>query len=263
MWRDTRDDLTTDREAHLWWTRSGEVCGRHDIRACEQLLSFNERARLARFQVAAARHEYLVTRAFVRLLLSRYTGLAPGDWCFAANAYGRPAIAAPQLTHALSFNLSHSGGFIACLISRRRLIGVDVEDVHRSAGTLAMSEVFLSPAETAALRATPERQRQMRFFEYWTLKESYMKARGMGLSLPLAKFSFELPPAVPDSPRIHFDDDFVDDPDAWHFELVRPEPRYVVAVSVRKPVGGTVNVSIRREFNLAAEHFSLDNTGCR
>ena len=55
---------------------------------------------------------------------------------------------------------------------------------------LVENPVTLSYQELRAL--PPERQKE-RFFEYWTLKEAYIKARGMGLSIPLGKFSFHYP----------------------------------------------------------------------
>ena len=54
----------------------------------------------------------------------------------------------------------------------------------------AIANRFFSPTEAAALSGVPEHRRQERFFEYWTFKESYIKARGMGLSIPLDRFSF-------------------------------------------------------------------------
>ena len=71
-------------------------------------------------------------------------------------------------------------------------MGVDVEDTERSGETVEIADQFFSPLEAAALRALPADRQRARFFDYWTLKEAYIKARGMGLAIPLEQFSFLL-----------------------------------------------------------------------
>jgi phosphopantetheine--protein transferase-like protein len=71
-------------------------------------------------------------------------------------------------------------------------IGIDVEDITRTVDTDAVAPSVFSPAELADFREAGLEDRRDRFFSYWTLKESYIKARGMGLSLPLDAFWFEL-----------------------------------------------------------------------
>jgi 4'-phosphopantetheinyl transferase len=74
---------------------------------------------------------------------------------------------------------------------------------------------FLSAEELADLNATPAPQRRNQFVEYWTLKESYIKARSMGLSVPLDRFSFHL--EIPGRVRITMDPDLEDSPTRWEF----------------------------------------------
>ena len=98
---------------------------------------------------------------------------------------GKPTIAHPKDIAPLSFNLSHTERLIVCLVALDREVGVDAEDTERAGETVEVADRFFSPTEVAALRALPAQSRRRRFFQYWTLKEAYIKARGMGLSLPL------------------------------------------------------------------------------
>jgi 4'-phosphopantetheinyl transferase len=135
-----------------------------------------ERAQQQRFYFEKGRHEYLVTRALVRTVLSKYVTVDPSTWRFEKNEYGKPAIVYPQGLPPLTFNLSNTTGLIACLVAFGRDVGVDVEDMTRPGETVEIAEQFFSPTEVAALRALPASAQRYRFFEYWTLKEAYIIA---------------------------------------------------------------------------------------
>jgi 4'-phosphopantetheinyl transferase len=119
-----------------------------------------------------------------------------------------------------------------CAVALEAEVGADVEDTLRPGQTVEIANSYFAPAEAAALRALPlERQRE-RFFELWTLKESYIKARGMGLSLPLEQFAFELQPGQP--PRVVFDPRLQDEPEAWQFFQLQLSARHKGALAVRR-----------------------------
>jgi len=109
-----------------------------------------------------------------------------------------------------------------------RALGVDTEDVHTRRADLGIADHYFAADEVAQLRATSPELQQTRFFEYWTLKESYIKARGMGLSLPLAQFGFDL--GQPRSVRIGFRPPLIDDPARWIFWLWRARGDHYVAI---------------------------------
>src|SRR5690606_37373778 len=106
-----------------------------------------------------------------------------------------------------------------------------VENVRRRA-PLDVADTFFAPSEVAALRALPLEQQPQRFFEYWTLKERYIKARGLGLTIPLDQFAFCMEADHP--PRIEIDPRQQDDPAAWQFAHVRPTDEHLVALCVRR-----------------------------
>jgi 4'-phosphopantetheinyl transferase len=215
--------------AHLWYVRTGGI--RADLlRRCETLLSDDERLEWARFRFAETRVEYAVARAVVRTALSQYAEVAPERWRFARNAYGRPEISAPRDVPPLKFNLSHTRGGVACLVGLDRDVGVDVEETSGVGDIISIASRYFAPAEAADLLARPEAERRARFFDYWTLKESYIKALGIGLQLPLDCFSFDLDHGPI---RISFAASQDDQATRWQFAVYRPSSCHVMAAAVR------------------------------
>jgi 4'-phosphopantetheinyl transferase len=202
--------------------------------AYRRLLSAAERERWQRFLVEGARLQHLVARALVRTTLSRYAGVPEDAWQFEPNRYGRPYVSQPTAFRDLYFNLSHSDGLVACAISKSRHIGVDVENIRRDLDILALAPSVFAPPEVASVRQSPPEDRTHYFFSYWTLKEAYIKARGMGLSLALDGFWFDLSGAAP---RVQFSERCPDDPQRWRFRQFTPTVEHKLAVAISPPTG--------------------------
>ena len=220
-------------EIHLWLASYDEIADEHLLAAYRELLNDAEKKQEPRFYFARDRRRYLVTRALVRTVLSRYMPIDPQEWTFATNAYGRPEIAnAREKDPDLTFNLSHTHSLIVLGVTRGRALGVDVENVRAREVSMEIADHYFAPQEMAVLTAAPGQEQQYRFFEYWTFKESYIKARGMGLSLPLDKFSFHYPDdrAV----GIAIDPALADDAARWQFWQFRPSQDYLVAVCAER-----------------------------
>jgi 4'-phosphopantetheinyl transferase len=218
-------------EVHLWCTAWDELSDPALQTAYQALLTADERERRARFYFEKDRLQFLVTRALVRTVLSRYAPRAPADWRFERNTHGRPYVVDPP-EGTPYFNLSNAHGMVVCAVTcTSDEIGVDVEDETRMTRPVEIADRFFAEPEVAALRAQPPELQRARFFAYWTLKESYIKARGMGLAIPLGRFWFELDRG-PDI-GIGLDPSLGDDPAGWRFALLRATPRHPVAVGVR------------------------------
>jgi 4'-phosphopantetheinyl transferase len=218
-------------EVEIWLTSMaavGEALRQHYT----QLLSAPEHARWQRFLVAGARDQYLIGRALLRTTLSRYADVPEEAWVFETNPYGCPFVAEPAAQRDLRFNLSHTDGLVACAVTRQDDIGVDVENTAREVDPLALAPTVFAAEEIADVAATPPELRLQRFFSYWTLKEAYIKARGIGLSLPLDGFWFELGGSVP---RIRFSDRCPDRSECWYFEQRRPTARHKLAIAAATP----------------------------
>ena len=204
------------------------------------LLSADELAREARFYFAADRERFAIGRALTRLQLSRFLGGDPRGWRFRVNGHGRPELDLPPGTAPpLGFNVSHTPGLVACAVTSTPDVGVDVEIVTRRLNH-DIADRFFAPREVADLRALPVEQQPHVFFDYWTLKEAYIKARGLGLALPLAHFAFRLRP--PAAPTIGFDAEIDDDPSSWQFAQAWPDPDHRLGLAVRRGEGPDFDV---------------------
>ncbi len=244
------DLALTSGEVHLWLTHYDGIDDEQLHAAYRALLDDAERIQEPLFHFARDRRRYLVTRALVRTVLSRYADVAPEAWGFTANAFCRPDVA-NEAGRDLSFNVSHTHSLIVLAVTRGRAIGVDVENVQAREVSLGIADHFFAPAEVAVLRSRPREEQQYRFFEYWTFKESYIKARGMGLSLPLDKFSFHYPDDRGVEIAIH--PELGDDPARWQFWQFRPRPEYLVALCVERTADGPPVVTVRQTVPLAGD----------
>lgn len=217
------------------------------IRRYLSMLEPHELEQYRRFMFDQHRQEYLVTRALVRTTLSLYVPRAPEDWRFVRTDHGRPLIAGAESdprTRWLTFNLSNTTGLVACAVVRERELGVDVEWMDRRGQALEVADRFFSAPELEELRARPEELRLDRFFDYWTLKESYIKALGKGLTLPLESFALVLDEGGGPI-RLRVFPPIEDDPASWQFHLCSPRPRHRLALAVRKGAGPELGVSLR------------------
>jgi len=218
-----------DGTIHLWLAYYDEINDQQLHRAYRQILNDEERKQEPRFYFERDRRRYLVTRALVRTVLSRYSSVHPENWIFSTNEYGRPEIAnLDSSCLGLTFNISHTHALIVIGVARNCALGVDVENVRTREVSIDIADRYFATSEVSALMALPPNRQQYRFFEYWTFKESYIKARGMGLSLPLDEFWFNLPTEG----RVEFASypSLDDRPGRWRFWQFQPTPEYLVAV---------------------------------
>jgi 4'-phosphopantetheinyl transferase len=213
------------------------------LRRCFLTLSGEEQDRYRRFLPDWRRHQHLVSHALVRDVLSRYAAVLPAEWRFEVNPYGRPAIAECSESSDLRFSLSHTAGRSIVAVARGIDIGVDVESTTARAAPCEIADRFFSPLEIAQLKRNPDA-----FFDFWTLKEAYIKARGLGLAIPLDSFSVLL--TDPDRPEVAFHSACPDRPERWHFAISRG-PDYRMALAAATGAGQAVRIVEREIVPLA------------
>lgn len=242
----------SDREVQVWYTFTDSGVNPELLQTCERILSPEETERYRRFSFEAGRRQYLLSHGFLRLVLSRYAEVAPQQWQFVRGAYGKPELASVHHdSHWLSFNLTHTNGLTACAVTRSREVGVDAEDTTRRGRDVSPELIrrCLSPGEKLCFDSLHPEQRQVGFFDYWTLKEAYLKARGFGLSLPIEAITFRWPSGIAHMGEVavEFDSAIPDDPDTWQFERFMPTATHKIAVAVRRMATGSLDV-VYREF---------------
>lgn len=151
-----------------------------------------ERAGLTDAEIHAAeafRHPlaqacHLGARLLARSALADRTGCPPRAFEFAPGPFGKPTVRSPDDALGWEFNLSHGGCLVACATARHP-VGIDVEPRTRAIDPLPIARAHFRPEEAAWLDATEAHARD-RFLALWTIKEAYLKARGVGLSVPLS-----------------------------------------------------------------------------
>ena len=237
--------------ADVWYVFPGAIRNPELLDNYRAILSDDEISRYERFWFDRDRHLHLVAWALVRTMLSSYADVSPEAWEFRTNRYGRPEISGPASGPPLRFNLSHTRGLIACIVVPELDVGVDVEDRRRDTSGAEIASRFFSAREVAALERLPGDEQSATFFEYWTLKEAYIKAVGVGISLGLERFSFELDDrglGVDDPERraatISFNG-LDDDPAAWQFAQYEPTPHHAMAVAIRRGDAEDLEIRLR------------------
>jgi len=215
-----------ENEIHVWTLNPKLIIENETLRA---LLSSAEREKVDRYRLASSQHTALITRAFIRLLLSQYAPSPPQTWQFTVGKMGKPEIEHNRL--GLRFNLSHNDELIVCAICLNNDIGCDIENLSRKISVNAIAKRFFSEQEAQRIKADPTR-----FFEYWTLKEAFVKATGLGISQGLETFSFQ----INDSKRKKINDNIEltfnkgckqASPQNWYQALLFPDDKHCIGLS--------------------------------
>lgn len=204
---------TSSCETHFWSPAPGSIdLGTHNLHVWRatldlsrpaldslwQILSSDERARSDRFHFQRDRDRFVSARGCLRIILARYLAIDPSAIRFTYGPYGKPFVAnRVAATRGLTFNLAHSACLALYAFARECEIGIDLEQIRADLAGDDIAERFFSAAEVTRLRSLPPIQQTHAFFNCWTRKEAFIKARGTGLSQPLDQFDVTLGPGEP------------------------------------------------------------------
>lgn len=224
-------------EIHFFYSLVEEITDPLLLARCRSVLSEGEKIKTDRYVFEKDKSASLITRSLLRFVLSVCTGLPSEDFEFIENPYGKPALRPGLVPIPIKFNVSHSSGVTACALTMDNEIGVDIENYKRKID-LSIADRYFIRSELEYIRKAPAEDRHAAFFDIWTLKESYIKARGMGLSMDLDKFGFEIDRQT----AIYFDKSVDDVPEQWKFFRFSPVENYRAAISIQSQAACKLNI---------------------
>jgi 4'-phosphopantetheinyl transferase len=213
-------------EVHVWKIYL-KAPGLSDYR---EILSNDERIRASRFRFHTDSDRFIAARSSLRTILARYLWTQPAELEFGLNPFGKPHLACGQDKLGLRFNLSHSHDMALLAVARNRDVGVDIEFRRPDFATDEVAQRFFSRAERNQLGAIAPEQKTEAFFNCWTRKEAYIKARGEGLSFPLDQFDVSFAPDAP--PALLGNRRDATEVSRWSFEELSPANGYAAALTV-------------------------------
>lgn len=193
-------DSLPNFEVHLW----SIDLDRKPIEISEllELLSPDEVVRARKFHFELDRSRYIAGRGILRKILAAYVGVPANLLCFEYGAHGKPSLPEPD-EKQIYFNLSHSREIALLAVANGIDVGVDIEFRNHTIDWEGISAISYSEAEIKFLKRCPAEERATMFYEIWTRKEAYLKARGCGLMSPTNSFSVLPVETVESSWRIH------------------------------------------------------------
>lgn len=198
-----------------------------DDLAFRALLSQDERALLVTVPATELKRRITASMVLHRALLAHIHGGVPLDWAVRADARGTPqAFLRGHHQEAVQSSRSRSEGLVAAAVSSAARVGIDVEAVGAHGADSGLARQFFSLDEIEALEACHPAMREDRFFRIWTLKEAYIKARGLGFRLPLDSFA-----VIPEEGGIRFLPPADDAADCWIFRSTAPTPQHKLALA--------------------------------
>jgi 4'-phosphopantetheinyl transferase len=208
-------------ELHIW--RANLDLEPEVLDRISSTLDNDEKARAARFHFARDRDHFTACRGILRELLGEYLGSSPASIEFSYGEFGKPAHRPRDSRPCIGFNVSHSSGLAVLAFARNCEIGIDLEPISPEFAGVEIAKRYFSARELAEMIALPAELRPEGFSLCWTRKEAYVKARGLGLQIPLDSFSVSLTPNRPvllqsvDSQR-------------WSLRSFKPAPDFVAAL---------------------------------
>ena len=224
-------DLRPQSVITLFLTRCSQI-DKADLTAYRAILSKAELDRNQRFRFAKDRHRDLISRALLRTELGKVLSLQPDAIELEQGTHGKPQLASSMrpMAEPVTFNVSHAGDWVILALSSEP-VGIDIEYTPRNNDVMAVADRYFYGAELKELQAFSPSEQRERFFDYWTLKEAYIKARGEGISLGLANFGFSI--TSENAIRISMRPCLNDCPDDWQFWSLTPENDYRLALALK------------------------------
>lgn len=226
-----------------------------EINRLSVVLSKSEREKWQRYRFKKDQDNYLVARVLVRTLLSEYlNNREPGKWEFDVNRYGKPHLTNNPTNRNIYFNISHTRGYVVCVFGLHDYLGVDIELINSNIDIASLAVQYFSEEEVENLLDLPSEAQLGRFYEYWTMKEAFIKAIGMGLSMPLDHFSVRF--IKENQTLIKFLEDYPFSTMTWDVKRIMRFNNCKAAICIGTTTSKLINIKVE-EFGTAISHFDV------
>lgn len=221
-----------DNQVHLWVIKPQDITNTDKLKS---LLTKTELEKVNRYRHSKSQHTALITRAFIRSVLSQYSNTVAQEWLFEITTLGKPELKNPPLP--LRFNLSHNNELIICAVCLEHNIGCDIENLSRKISVEAIAKRYFSDCEYQVIKNSDKSIQNSTFFEYWTLKEAFVKATGLGISQGLDRFSFTIGEKTRSNMNNNISIQFAENcsekhPQEWFNYLIYPDNKHCIGLSV-------------------------------
>jgi len=150
-----------------------------------QLISEENQDKCSRFKFKEDVLRTLYGELTVRHVLCKQFRFKNEDIKILKSNEGKPYIE----DNSIYFNITHAGDFVVCVFSDQE-VGIDLEQINEI--DLKIAQRFFCQSEYEDLLAQKVENHLDYFYSLWTLKESYVKWLGTGISIPLDSFCFKI-----------------------------------------------------------------------
>lgn len=213
-----------NNEVHLWLANLN--ISSQDIARLTNTLSTDEIARANGFRFDRHKNRFIAARGYLRQILSSYLQKSSEEITFEYSDRGKPKL----LNTNLQFNVSHSQDIALYGFTNHNLIGIDIEYLRSNVECAKIAKRFFNEREYQIINnLSPEKQAQA-FFQFWTIKEAYLKATGEGLGGGLEtveiEFNYNLETKIKAIANNKIE------PNNWFFKSFIPERDFVATVAV-------------------------------
>ncbi|GAB6990774.1 4'-phosphopantetheinyl transferase family protein [Paenibacillus pini] len=193
----------------------------------EPLLHFiSNKERILKFHFIKDKIRSLVGELLLKKIINTLYNAPYEEMEITRDEYGKPFLSSPSIK--VEFNISHAGDWVVVAIDRMK-IGIDIEQIVTM--NLEIAERFFTQEEYKYIaQQSSQEQRDEQFIRIWTMKESYIKGVGRGLTIPLDSFSTIINNQEATSIRV--------EEDVRHLKTFRHDTTYYISVCSTTPLDG-------------------------
>ena len=185
---------------------------------CKLFLSEKEKQKIPFFKFKKVQDNFIISQGVLRYLLSRYINKAPHAISIERHKKGKPFV---KDAPSLHFNMSNSGNMCVYAFSADGEIGIDLEQIRELPDLDDLIQKNFTAKEISFITQNPK-NKSMRFFRFWTFKESYLKAIGEGMRLDPGKLEFTVEGETIKLQGING----ISETEDWNFSVFLPAKNY-------------------------------------